>query len=383
MYIGGVDVDPMARKVHTRQSVIDLWSNARKVLEGLGATVEEVDFPVVTKFERPDPDSPKGNSIAPPHHNEIDMCQLMAYAWDDFLANNADESVATSLAQIDSATIFPLPPGSIPDKYDSNDPLVRHAEVVACITRGRTPIYDIPGMGSALRNLEYKRKADFEDWLDALGLDAVVWPCNGDVAKADADINATSAEEAWRNGVLYSNGNCAIRQFGIPTVSVPIGLMADTKMPLNLTFASKAYDDSNLFRYAYAFEKGTRLRQAPPRTPALATDDVSLSNGGGNPGLVPPELTLTATVIGAKEDRRLRISCSGEGHEVSNLSVYVDGDELEHVKLVDGKWESESNIPRSWNGRCEEKGVPSPEKAMIIVVGTGTNGRSTGKMVFV
>jgi Asp-tRNA(Asn)/Glu-tRNA(Gln) amidotransferase A subunit family amidase len=49
MHIGGHD--PEAIPVHTRQSVIDLWKKSRAILESLGATVEEVDFPLVTKFE--------------------------------------------------------------------------------------------------------------------------------------------------------------------------------------------------------------------------------------------------------------------------------------------------------------------------------------------
>lgn len=382
MYIGQVDSDPTARKVYTCQSVIDLWSNARKVLERLGATIVEVDFPVVTKFEKPDPNDTTGETIAPPHRNDIDMCQLMAYAWDDFLTNNGDAKVATSLGQVESATIFPRPPGTIPDKYDANDPLVRHTDVVAHITGGRIPTYDIPGMGKALQKLEDTRKADFEDWLDALGLDTVVWPCNGDVGRADADVNEVSAEEAWRNGVLYSNGNCAIRQLGIPTVSVPMGVMADTKMPVNLTFASRAYDDSNLFRYGYAFERGSRLRQSPGRTPALATDTVAISGGEKKLGGVPPELTVDATAFEVKDGRKLRISGSVGKDELSKLHVYVDGDELKQVKLADGCWEVILDVLGSWNDRPEEQGVPNTDKAMVIVVATGKNGRSTGKIVF-
>jgi Asp-tRNA(Asn)/Glu-tRNA(Gln) amidotransferase A subunit family amidase len=382
MFIGGVDSDPTARKVHTRQSVIDLWTRARKILEGLGATVQEVDFPIVTKFEAPRPDRPAVDPITPPHHSEIDMCQLMAYAWDDFLINNCDGNVATSLAQVDSATIFPRPPGSIADKYDSNDPLVRHTDVAAHISGGRIPTYDIPGMGQALENLEAKRKADFEDWLDAQGLDTIVWPCNGDVGKADADVNETSAAEAWRNGVLYSNGNCAIRQFGIPTVSVPMGVMADTKMPVNLTFASKAYDDSNLFRYAYAFEKGSNLRQAPMRTPALVTDTVVLGGQESKLGSAPPELSLDAMVFDTVEGKKLRILSIVQKDDISSLSVYVDGDELKNVQIADGKWQAESNVLSSWQGRIEEKGVPSPEKTMVVVLANGKNGRSSAKMLF-
>lgn len=385
MYIGGTDSDPAARKVHTRQSVVDLWQNARKVLESLGASVEEVDFPVVTKFEKPTTDradSPVEGSIAPPHHNEVDMCQLMAYAWDDFLATNGDKSVATSLAQVESGTIFPRPQGSIKDKYDNNDPLVRHTDVVAHVTNGRVPTYEIPGLGDALRNLETRRKSDYEDWLDKLGLDAVVWPCNGDVGKADADTNEESAVEAWRNGVLYSNGNCAIRQLGIPTVSVPMGVMADIGMPVNLTFASKAYDDSNLFRYAYAFEKASSLRQAPKRTPELPTDTFEISDETRKIGLIAPQLTATASIVEDKAGTRIDLSGTYKGQSLATLNVYVDGDEIQDVKLEGGKWTACVPTKSAWIGRVEEKGVPDPAKAMIIVIAKGTNGRSTAKMLF-
>lgn len=385
MYIGGTDSDPAARKVHTRQSVVDLWQNARKVLESLGASVEEVDFPVVTKFEKPTTDradSPVEESIAPPHHNEVDMCQLMAYAWDDFLATNGDKSVATSLAQVESGTIFPRPQGSIKDKYDNNDPLVRHTDVVAHVTNGRVPTYEIPGLGDALRNLETRRKSDYEDWLDKLGLDAVVWPCNGDVGKADADTNEESAVEAWRNGVLYSNGNCAIRQLGIPTVSVPMGVMADIGMPVNLTFASKAYDDSNLFRYAYAFEKASSLRQAPKRTPELPTDTFEISDETRKIGLIAPQLTATASIVEDKAGTRIDLSGTYKGQSLATLNVYVDGDEIQDVKLEGGKWTACVPTKSAWIGRVEEKGVPDPAKAMIIVIAKGTNGRSTAKMLF-
>ncbi|KAI8300970.1 Glutamyl-tRNA(Gln) amidotransferase subunit A [Colletotrichum sp. SAR11_240] len=387
MYIGGLDSDPAARKVHTRQSVVDLWRNARKILEDLGATVEEVDFPVVTKFENQGPESTQDGSadgIAPPHHNEFDMCQLMAYAWDDFLADNGDKNVAVSLAQVDLATIFPRPPGSIPDKYASDDPLVRHTDVVAHVTSGRVSTYDIPGLAKALQGLEARRKADFEDWLDARGLDTVVWPCNGDVGKADADVSEASAVDAWRNGVLYSNGNCAIRQLGIPTVSVPMGLMSDTGMPVNLTFASKAYDDNNLFRYAYAFEKAGRLRQAPPRTPELTTDAIQLLKGETEMGMSPPELIVShAAVIDAKDGKKLRISGGVEKGVVHWLGISIDGDGFEEVDVTKGEWEAKLGGRSAWEGRPEEKGVPDPAKSMVVLLARGQNGRSTGKMLFV
>lgn len=380
MYIGKIDSDPSARQVHTRQSVIDLWHNARKVLEGIGAFVEEIDLPVVTNFEK---STGGADNATPPHRNEVDMCQLMAYAWDDFLANNGDTKVATSLATVDSATIFPRPAGSVPDKYDSVDPLVRHSDVVAQIADGRMPIYDIPGLGEALQNLESKRKTDFEQWLDKSGLDLVVWPCNGDVGKADADVNEASAAKAWRNGVLYSNGNCAIRQLGIPTVSVPMGVMHDTHMPVNLTFASKAYDDSNLFRYAYAFEKASCLRQAPSRTPPLPTDVIRVSEGSSKIGLKSPELDVNATPLNVNEGRKIRISGTVQKDGVSMIRVFVDGEELSDVEIIDGSWTIDSDILGVWNGNTNEKGGLQRDEALVIVVATGENGRSTGAMLFI
>jgi amidase len=68
--------------------------------------------------------------------------------------------------------------------------------VVAYVKGGRVPTFEIPGLGHVLQTLEDRQKPDFEDWLVEKGLDIVVWPCNGDVARADADINETSAHDA-------------------------------------------------------------------------------------------------------------------------------------------------------------------------------------------
>jgi Asp-tRNA(Asn)/Glu-tRNA(Gln) amidotransferase A subunit family amidase len=387
MYIGKRDGASFARDVHTRQSVIELWNKSSKILESLGATVVEVDFPVVTNFERQDETTQNTSGLdatAPPHRNDVDMCQLMAYAWDDFLAANGDTNVATSLAQVNSADIFPRPPNSIPDRYDSADPLVRHTDVVAHITDGRKPTYQIPGLGDALKKLETARKEEFEDWLRDLGLDGVVFPCNGDVGKADADVNEESAAEAWRNGVVFSNGNCVIRQYGIPTVSVPMGVMSDTGMPVNLTFASKAYDDSNLLSYAYAYEKSSRLRERPSRTPELPTDWISLSEVGKKIGSTPPMLTIDEIAeLGSPTSKEIHIAGTAHKDELDALRVYVDGVKQDDVKFMGSRWELNFTIVSRWEGQAEERGVPFPEKAMVIVMASGNNGRSTAEMRFV
>jgi amidase len=90
-----------------------------------------------------------------------------------------------------------------------------------------------------------------------------------DIAPADADSNPTSSAIAWRNGVWVSTGGLAIRHFGIPTMTVPMGTASDIGMPFGLTFAGPAYSDALLVRLATMFEALGLRRTTPPRTPEL------------------------------------------------------------------------------------------------------------------
>ena len=81
------------------------------------------------------------------------------------------------------------------------------------------------------------------------------------------DVNASSADAGWKNGVWVANGNITIRHFGIPTVTVPMGTMSDTRMPVGLTFAGTPYSDVSLLRFASAFERTGKRRVPPTRTP--------------------------------------------------------------------------------------------------------------------
>ncbi len=76
---------------------------------------------------------------------------------------------------------------------------------------------EIPELESLVRGLEETGRRDVDEWMDARGLDAVVFPAVADVAPADMDHNPASADLGWRNGVWVANGNLAIRHLGIPT----------------------------------------------------------------------------------------------------------------------------------------------------------------------
>jgi len=263
--IGG----PTGQKIHTRATVIELWQAARQALEAAGAEVIEVDFPLVSNCEGDRPGAPTvfTRGLVSKEFLHDELWELSAWAFDDFLRANGDPSL-NRLADVDGPKIFPHDPGTLPNRED--DLAAGMDEYVRMAQRGITPWDQISTLPDGLRGLEQTRRIDLEDWMDNLGLDAVLFPTVADVGPADADVNEASADIAWSNGVWVANGNLAIRHLGVPTVTVPMGVMADIGMPVGLTFAGRAYDDSALLRFASAFEATGSKRMIPPRTPPLA-----------------------------------------------------------------------------------------------------------------
>jgi len=259
--------DGAAEPIRTAASVISLWESARHALESLGAEVIEVDFPVVSNYEkdRPGTRDMVDRGLIPADYPEHELWELSMLAWHDFLVVNNDPQLH-ALKDVDGPKIFPHPAGALPDRYGDYD-----FDLADYVTRARErgirPLEEIPTIRDGIEGLERTRTIDFEDWLSAVGLDAVVFPAVADVGRADSDVNPASADDAWRNGTWVANGNLVIRHLGIPTVTVPMGLMPDIRMPVGLTFAGPAYNDSLLLEFGYAFEQATKLRSTPPRTP--------------------------------------------------------------------------------------------------------------------
>ncbi|WRH94783.1 amidase [Pseudomonas fluorescens] len=263
--IGG----PTGQRINTRESVIDLWKQARQALEAAGAEVVETDFPLVSNCEGDRPGAPTvfTRGLVSKEFLHHELWDLTAWAFDDFLQANGDPQL-NRLVDVDGPKIFPHEPGTLPNR--EGDLVAGMDEYVRMAERGITPWNEISTVPDGLRGLEQTRRIDLEEWMDKLGLDAVLFPTVADVGPADADVNPESADIAWSNGIWVANGNLAIRHLGVPTVTVPMGVMADIGMPVGLTFAGRAYDDSNLLRLAAAFESTGSKRQIPPRTPPLS-----------------------------------------------------------------------------------------------------------------
>ncbi|KAF7543010.1 hypothetical protein G7Z17_g11094 [Cylindrodendrum hubeiense] len=273
MYIGG-PAPKGATAVTTSQEVIDLWERARSQLESLGAEVIVVpDFPAVTAYENPNL-LPAGASRLPENWNWTERGPLVAHGWDKFLRDNQDDSIS-DLACVDGFNIYPQhmrTPAELKHLPASN--AIHWGELAAYVRA--CSMYKTESLGPALIALEDMRKQLLDDYLALFNCDGFVFPAAGDVGAADADVDDTSAAYAWRNGIFYSNGNRALRHLGIPSVTVPMGIISDKAMPMGLTIGGRAYDDANILRWANAFEKKTKMRTVPPHTPELQSDNIQL-----------------------------------------------------------------------------------------------------------
>lgn len=325
MYIGrDCEAD---KPIETRASVLALWEQAAADLTQLGAEVVEVDFPVVSNYERDRPGARTmvERGLVPEEFAEHELWDLCIWGWDDFLRANADPALP-ELVSVDGPKIFPQPPGTLPDRYEGGFDL---REYVERARSGVTPFVDIPTLEDGLKGLEATRRIDFEDWMDALGIDAVVLPAAADVGPADADVDEASAALAWRNGTWVANGNLVWRHFGIPTVTVPMGTMADIGMPVGLTFAGKAYDDERLLRMAGDFERASQRRTSPPRTPELADDVFSSRPARAGDSKAPAfAITLAAETrpSGDQDEIVITLDLPGEAAETANIQVHVNGE---------------------------------------------------------
>ena len=321
--IGG----PTGQRIVTRSSILSLWSRARQAMEAAGATVIVTDFPVITNYEGDRPGAPTLHTrgLVPPAYLKREIMDLSVWSWDDFLAAN-DDSTLNRLSQVDGSTIFPLPKGALRDRYDGfDDDIATYPAFAAAhpVTDFRT----IPHLAEGFAALEETRRRDLEEWMDALRLDAVVFPAVADVAPADADRNPDSFEKAWANGVWVANGNLAIRHLGIPTVTVPMGVMEDTGMPAGLTFAGRGWEDNALLQIACAFEATGHYRQPPSRVP-----DETLAGSFPLPKDQRPAPGLSVTVEDLADGKQ-RVTVHLQSH-AALTRLRVNGQTMQGMSLI-------------------------------------------------
>jgi Asp-tRNA(Asn)/Glu-tRNA(Gln) amidotransferase A subunit family amidase len=397
MYIGGLDSDPHAKHPYVSSEVIARWKTTEADLKSLGAEIFYTDFPLITNYEN-DSISGEANNVdgRPANWNLLERGILIAKAWDEFLVQNNDPNIKSLKDIKDSAMLFPKPVGYLPDEFLEVRNWIDYAGLPALIDQIKeASIHDIPGMDQALSALEAQRKRDLEDWMDTNKLDLVAFPAQGDVGLADLETNYESTKHSLTNGVKYSNGNRAIRHLGVPTVSVPMGVMSEKKMPVNITFAGKAYHDANLLEYAYAYEQATKKRIAPP-LPTLTTDRISRRNP------TPPKaqgkalsLKVSATAIpSATGLYTLKISGSwnvtqDQSTRQAAIEFWVDGESHGTLMPPGTEWEGEFDYePKRPECLGWDLKPLAPRKAMVVVLASGLGasemeGVREGKVIWV
>lgn len=362
------------RPVATRPSIIELWKESEAALEELGAEVVEVDFPVQNNQDgdRVGAVSPVERGLMPAEFGALEFGLVNAYAAENFLQAVGDPNYP-SWTEVDSALVFPNPPGTVADKQGRSyaSYMDSYGETVA----DGVPSWDeVDGLGEALQGLEDTRKADFEDWLEQENLDAIVFPANANIGAADADVNEASFDVANENGNYFSNMNHAMRLLGIPSVSVSMGIMEDTRMPVNLTLIGPAYSDNDLLRYAYAYEHATHNRTAPTRVPALADETVDIAGSSYEPAgerdeTDGPEVSLEATLA---EDALEVSGTAQDDSGVAETRIYINGERV----LLDGDLESWTATV-STEKYLAENGPYSAENLHVLVLAKDALGNST------
>ncbi|KAF6560076.1 amidase [Paenibacillus sp. EKM202P] len=358
-----------------RPSIQALWEKAVKDLTALGAEVVEVDFPLQVNSEkdRPTAKTPEERGLMPAKWAEKEFGLLNPYVAEEFLKSVGDPNFP-SWANIDPATVFPNPPGSVDAKRGRD---LGHYDVfIDTIKKGVTPYEQIPQFQEGLRGLENVRKIDFENWMKQNNLDFIVFPANSNIGKADSDVNETSYEEAWENGNYFSNTNFLLREYGIPSVSVSMGAMKDTGMPVNLTMAGAAYSDNDLLRYAYSYEQATKNRPIATRTPALEDETFSYNPQTALPPskrkeTEAPALKLNASLKG--DILALKGSVTDQS-EIAQLKVYVNG---MRVAITEDKANWSATLPTTI---YKQSGASQADTLHILVLAKDIYGNTSAQI---
>ncbi|KAI4601978.1 hypothetical protein KJ359_010844 [Pestalotiopsis sp. 9143b] len=390
--------DPDAKPFHLiHEDVRAQWQEAAAALESLGATVIETNFPLLEQYTKQDF---PGQACNVPGVSEawvdIERCQMIATAWDDFLRNNQSAKYP-NLTAADPGAIHPLiAPMDDPSRHTETQNQVRYPEMIESV-RDRTnkTLYNFPGIEQALPALEAMRQEALELWMESQGLDLLAFPTNGDVGYADADESYESMKHALQDGIKYSNGGRALKHLGVPCITLPMGLMQSKQMPVGITFATKAYADNDLLRYAFAYEAVSQKRTAPPLTPAIPTDLIHLHhNSSYGVASDKPILTITSKVWKKSQTAGCDVRdvslegtlCSTDPTvAIRSLKVFVNGDEhptpivrsrdrwnwsaqLSTLKVVD-RYPTIAKVPKDY--------------FMVVLVSVLENGRGAGSIVMI
>lgn len=262
--VGGVAAVPI------RPSLKELWTKTEDRLRSAGVELVPVSFPVVETYEsRAETRNNSTVGFAPDGWTEFELGPLMTWAWSAFLHSFGD---GTRLSDLVAESIRPAPPWSTDllgrNLFHSGKDSFNFEQILHAATPDDNEVFSVAE--PAIYALDNARKVFHDDWLESERLDGLVFPANGDVGPWAAESSLSAAVLAWTDGSVFSNGNHVFRRVGIPSVTVPMGVLEDIGMPVGLTLVGRGWDDSRLLNIASHLEKILPERATPSFTPCRA-----------------------------------------------------------------------------------------------------------------
>jgi amidase len=122
------------------------------------------------------------------------------------------------------------------------------------------PLTDKAYRDALARNRRLSRKEGIDFVMDKNKLDALIAPTGGPPWPTD-----------WVNGDHFTGGySTASAVAGYPHITVPAGYIFG--MPVGISFFGRAWSESTLIKFAYAFEEATKARRAPKFLPTAKMD---------------------------------------------------------------------------------------------------------------
>ncbi|KAH7222659.1 amidase signature domain-containing protein [Fusarium redolens] len=371
-----------------------LWERARADIEKLGATIIETDFPLFENYTKQEfPGQSMNVPNLPQEWPARERCEMIALSWNNFLRSNGDKDIP-DFTSVELDKIHPhIAPMDDPSQHTESQNQVRYEDMVAAVkSRGDSSLADLPGCQDALQALEFMRKKDLEDWMVENKYDAVVFPTNGDIALADSDENYQSMISALRDGVKYANGGRSLKHLGVPCITVPMGNLVEEKMPVGLSFCGRAYDESNLLSYAFAYEGATKRREIPPLAPLLPSDEITVTDSSPpSPAIITPtlDIALITAVSEDSPDLDVRVvNATGTCHLASSteasvgLEVFANGETTSPVSWVGNNWVWTARLTRpKRDDRYPALAKVPRDQFLIVFVAKADNGRSSGSFI--
>jgi amidase len=97
------------------------------------------------------------------------------------------------------------------------------------------------------------------DTMDKLKLDAFVYPTWSNPPRLIGDLNTPHGD----NSQFFSPTT------GFPAINVPMGFTRGGTLPAGMTIFGRAWSETTLIKFAYAYEQATHHRRPPAATPPI------------------------------------------------------------------------------------------------------------------